>query len=225
MLQVSATVAAVCRRPDAANARQPERGRRGFDANNLLTMQTPLMPKWADPIKRPARRARPRRRPRTARRAGRAAFGSMLPSGRRLAILQRRGPSAPSWRSAGCVIPYRYRRLSADARVTLVEGRLLDARDGCDAPRAVVINETLARQFMPGQSALGRTNPIRPDGAVVHRRRRREGRPRSWIRARVEALCLRDGGTGATLLSDGESDRARRQRPARLCAGSPADRP
>src|SRR4029434_4294419 len=26
---------------------------RGFDANNLLTMQVPLMPKYADPIKRP----------------------------------------------------------------------------------------------------------------------------------------------------------------------------
>jgi hypothetical protein len=41
-------------------------------------------------------------------------------------------------------------------RVTPVEGRLLDARDGAGAPPAIVINETLARQFMPGQSALGR---------------------------------------------------------------------
>jgi hypothetical protein len=40
--------------------------------------------------------------------------------------------------------------------VTIVEGRLLDGRDGLDAPRAAVVNETLARQFMPGQSALGR---------------------------------------------------------------------
>src|SRR5262249_15358448 len=41
-------------------------------------------------------------------------------------------------------------------RVTLVEGRLLEARDGAGAPRAVVVNETLVRKFMPGQSALGR---------------------------------------------------------------------
>jgi predicted lysophospholipase L1 biosynthesis ABC-type transport system permease subunit len=38
----------------------------------------------------------------------------------------------------------------------LVEGRLLDARDGADEPRAVVVNDTLVRLFMTGQSALGR---------------------------------------------------------------------
>jgi predicted permease len=41
-------------------------------------------------------------------------------------------------------------------RVMAVEGRLLDGRDSRDAPRAVVVNETLVRLFMPGQSALGR---------------------------------------------------------------------
>jgi predicted lysophospholipase L1 biosynthesis ABC-type transport system permease subunit len=41
-------------------------------------------------------------------------------------------------------------------RVPPVEGRLLDARDGADAPPAVVVNETLVRLFMPEQSALGR---------------------------------------------------------------------
>jgi putative ABC transport system permease protein len=40
--------------------------------------------------------------------------------------------------------------------VTVIEGRLLDARDGTDAPLAVVVNETMVRRFMPGQSALGR---------------------------------------------------------------------
>jgi hypothetical protein len=39
--------------------------------------------------------------------------------------------------------------------VTLVEGRLLDARDGADAPLAIVVNETLVRRHMDGQSALG----------------------------------------------------------------------
>ena len=55
-------------------------------------------------------------------------------------------------------------------RLTLVEGRLLDARDGVDAPRAVVVNDTLARRFMPGQSALGRQirfNPSEPPFTVV----------------------------------------------------------
>ena len=39
--------------------------------------------------------------------------------------------------------------------VQLVEGRLLDQRDGIDAPRAVVVNDTLARKYWPRSSALG----------------------------------------------------------------------
>jgi putative ABC transport system permease protein len=39
--------------------------------------------------------------------------------------------------------------------VQLVEGRLLDDRDGDDAPAAVVINETFARRYWPGRSPLG----------------------------------------------------------------------
>jgi putative ABC transport system permease protein len=39
--------------------------------------------------------------------------------------------------------------------VQLVEGRLLDQRDGVDAPRAVVVNDTLARKYWPRRSALG----------------------------------------------------------------------
>jgi predicted permease len=37
----------------------------------------------------------------------------------------------------------------------LVDGRLLDERDGENAPPAVVVNATMARTFWPGQSALG----------------------------------------------------------------------
>jgi putative ABC transport system permease protein len=38
----------------------------------------------------------------------------------------------------------------------MVEGRFLDERDGENAPPAMVVNETMARTFWPGQSALGR---------------------------------------------------------------------
>jgi putative ABC transport system permease protein len=129
----------------------------GFDANNLLTMQTPLMPKWADPIKRPSFyepildgvRALPGVRA--------AAFGSMLPfqpGSSRFFTIEGRQPLPGDQRDA------LFRIGTADylqtLRVTLVEGRLLDARDGRDAPPAVVVNETLVRQFLPGQSALGR---------------------------------------------------------------------
>src|SRR5262249_1496801 len=44
----------------------------------------------------------------------------------------------------------------------LVEGRFIDERDSQQAPPVVVINETMARTFWPGQSALGRR--LRPTG-------------------------------------------------------------
>jgi predicted permease len=40
--------------------------------------------------------------------------------------------------------------------VPLLSGRFLDERDGRDAPRTVVINETLARRHWPGEDAIGR---------------------------------------------------------------------
>ena len=43
----------------------------------------------------------------------------------------------------------------------LIEGRLLDARDGENAPPVVVINHTMARLYWPGQSALGKR--VRPN--------------------------------------------------------------
>jgi hypothetical protein len=41
-----------------------------------------------------------------------------------------------------------------DAR--LVAGRLIDDRDASGAPPVVVINETMARQYWPNESAIGR---------------------------------------------------------------------
>ena len=49
--------------------------------------------------------------------------------------------------------------------VRLVEGRLPDAGDGASAPPVIVVNETLARQFFPNQSALG--HHIRMSGRVT----------------------------------------------------------
>ena len=226
VLQVAATlvllVAAGLMLRTLANLNAIERG---FDADNVLTMVVPLMPKYADPSKRPAFydgiiagvRALPGVRG--------AAFGSALP-------FQSTGfTSAFSvegrQRLPGDDLDALFRVGTADylqtLRVTLVEGRLLDARDGADAPRAVVVNETLVRRFMPGQSALGRqirfdsTQPLFTVVGVV-----KDVLERGYQHG-VEAGDLRDGGTRATLLSDGESDGARGQRPARLCAGGPAD--
>ena len=43
------------------------------------------------------------------------------------------------------------------ARVRLIEGRAFDARDRDRSAPVVIVNQTLAQQFWPGQSPLGRT--------------------------------------------------------------------
>jgi len=48
--------------------------------------------------------------------------------------------------------------------VVIAEGRVIDERDSATAPRAAVINETLARQFLPNQSALDRRIRFDPEG-------------------------------------------------------------
>ena len=70
----------------------------GFDADNLLTMQVPLMPKYADPSKRPAFYERILAGVRALPGVRGAAFGSTLPfqSTGLHANLQCRGTSAPS---------------------------------------------------------------------------------------------------------------------------------
>lgn len=40
--------------------------------------------------------------------------------------------------------------------MTLREGRLLDRRDGTDAPKAVVVNQIMARTYWPGEDPIGR---------------------------------------------------------------------
>jgi hypothetical protein len=44
------------------------------------------------------------------------------------------------------------------------QGRLIDERDSATAPRAAVVNETLARQFLPNQGALGHRIRFDPEG-------------------------------------------------------------
>ena len=139
----------------------------GFDANNLLTMQVPLMPRYADPIARPPFYERVIAGVRAQPGVRGAAFGSALPfqsTGFTRSFGVEGRQRAPGDQPDALV-----RVGTADylqtLRLMLVEGRLLDARDGADAPLAVVVNETLTRQFMAGQSALGRQirfNPTEP---------------------------------------------------------------
>ena len=51
-----------------------------------------------------------------------------------------------------------------------VEGRLFDDRDGADAPRAVVVNQTMARKYWPYDAAIGhsiRFGPSEPFYTIV----------------------------------------------------------
>ena len=173
VLQVAATlvllVAAGLMLRTLANLNAVERG---FDADNVLTMVVPLMPKYADPIKRPpfydaiiaGVRALPGVRG--------AAFGSALPF---QSIGFTRGFTIEGRpRQPGDDFDVLFRIGTADylqtLRVTLVDGRLVDGRDGADAPRAIVVNETLARRYLPGQSALGRQirfDPNEPAFTIV----------------------------------------------------------
>ena len=173
VLQVAATlvllVAAGLMLRTLANLNGVERG---FDSSNLLTMQVPLLPKYADPATRPQFYERIAAGVRALPGVRGVAFGSMLPF-----------QSSGNTRAFGIVGRQMRMEDLADALfrvgtadylqtlgVTLVEGRLLDARDGADAPRALVVNETLARRFMAGQSALGqqiRFAPTEPPYTVV----------------------------------------------------------
>ena len=159
VLQVAATlvllVAAGLMLRTLANLNAVERG---FDADDLLTMQVPLMPKYADPSRRLAFyepildgvRALPGVRG--------AAFGSALPfqSTGFTSAFSVDGRQRLPGDDPDALIRIGTAQYLQTLGVTVIEGRLLDARDGVDAPLAVVVNETMVRRFMPGQSALGR---------------------------------------------------------------------
>jgi putative ABC transport system permease protein len=53
------------------------------------------------------------------------------------------------WQAAG-------NRFFETLGVRLIEGRFFDDRDGAKAPQVVIVNQTMARTFWPGQSPIGR---------------------------------------------------------------------
>ena len=130
----------------------------GFRPERLLTMQTMLpTPKYADPVKRVAFFERAVANVRALPGVERAAFAFSPP-------FTTQG-NTTSFNIEGVAnTPDRindamFRSGTPDYLALLgaqvVEGRLIDERDGADAPRVVVINQTLARVFFPDQSPLG----------------------------------------------------------------------
>lgn len=131
---------------------------RGFDPDNVLTMVVPLMPKYAEPSTRLAFYEPILDGVRALPGVQGAAFGSALPfqSTGFTSAFGVDGRPRLAGDDPDALIRIGTFDYLQTLRVTLVEGRLLDARDGADAPRAVVVNETLVHRYMPGQSALGR---------------------------------------------------------------------
>lgn len=131
----------------------------GFEPDNLLTMQVVLpQPKYTEPAKRMAFFDRVAADVRSLPGVRGAAFASMLPfqsagNTRFFAVEGRQ-------QLPGDVPDALFRAGTGDYLRTLgvipIEGRLIDERDGADAPLAVVVNETLAQRFLADGPPLGR---------------------------------------------------------------------
>jgi putative ABC transport system permease protein len=130
----------------------------GFEPDRLLTMRTTLpRPKYAEAQKRVAFYERVIAGVKALPGVERVAFASDLP-------FTTRGNTTWFGIEGQPMTPDRvndalFRGATTDylstLGVRLVEGRLIDERDGVGAPRAVVINETLARQFFSNESPIG----------------------------------------------------------------------
>ena len=159
----------------------------GFRPDRMLTMRTTLPnPKYADPQKRLEFYERVLADVRTLPGVERAAYAFTPP-------FTQRGNTS-SFTIEGRTMPpdsvndALFRSGTTDylslLDVRVIEGRLIDERDGADAPRVVVVNETLARQFFPNESPLGyrlnfgrATNPFYTIVGVVHDVRERGYEP------------------------------------------------
>jgi predicted permease len=167
VLQVAATlvllVAAGLMLRTLANLRAIELG---FNPEGLLTMQVSLpQPKYADETKRTAFYERVVAGIRAQPGVEGAAFGSTLPfqnaGNTRSFTIEGRAEVPGEVRDALFRVGTSEYLKTLD--VVVAEGRLIDERDVAGAPRAVVINETMARQFLPNQSALGHRIQFDPE--------------------------------------------------------------
>jgi putative ABC transport system permease protein len=131
----------------------------GFDTANLLVANLPLSPlTYQDDVARTANVQRIVERVRAAPGVQHAAATTMVPmSGAGATIHFNRLSRPPA--GAGDYIMAGYRAVTPDylstIGVPLRRGRLLDERDIDSAPRVVVINESMARQFFSDVDPLG----------------------------------------------------------------------
>jgi predicted permease len=138
----------------------------GFNPESLLTMQVSLpQPKYADESKRHAFFDRVVAGVRAQPGVEGAAFGSTLPfqstGNTRAFTIEGRQEVPGEVRDALFRVATAY--YLKVLRVGVVEGRLLDERDVAGAPHAIVVNQTMVRQFLPNQSPLGHRIQFGPD--------------------------------------------------------------
>src|SRR5262249_30547121 len=72
-------------------------------------------------------------------------------------------PSAPRETMMNFCTPGYFRLM----RMRLLRGRLFDDRDGAGAPEAIVINETLARRYFPGETPVGNGVKLTPKWQTI----------------------------------------------------------
>ena len=139
----------------------------GFDADHLLTMQVSLpQPKYADAQKRRAFQERVVREVRMLPGVENAAFGSTLPfqSIGNTRWFEIEGNSRPPDEIHDALFRIGTPDYLKTLGVMTADGRLIDERDVDGAPLAVVVNETLAKRFLPNQTATGHRLRYDPDG-------------------------------------------------------------
>jgi predicted permease len=146
----------------------------GFQAERLLTLRTTLpRPKYADPQRRLDFYDRVLAGVKALPGIEHAAYVSTLPfiSQGNTSWFKIEGREVTPDRINDAL----YRAATPDYLATLgvrlIEGRLIDERDGAGTPRVAVINQTLARQFFPGESAVGHriqfSEPSNPFHTIV----------------------------------------------------------
>jgi putative ABC transport system permease protein len=141
--------------------------RLGFHADHLLTMQVALpQPKYADGQKRMAFYDRVLRDVRVLPGVERAAFASMLPfqsiGNTRWFGIEGRA-DRPGESNRDTLFRVGTSEYLQTLGATPVDGRLLDERDSGGAVRSVVINETMAKRYLPNQRAVGHRLRFGPD--------------------------------------------------------------
>jgi putative ABC transport system permease protein len=131
----------------------------GFDTDNLLLVNLPLSPRtYRDNVSRTAVVDRIVAEMRALPGVRSAAVTTMLPMAGAGSTIHFNRTAMPPKGPEDYVMAG-YRAATAEYLSTLAvplrRGRMLDARDNQQAPRVVVINESMARQFFPGLDPLG----------------------------------------------------------------------